>query len=96
MKIPEVQIVERIQEPIVDFIFETTENIAEIPVVQEQVIVQEILDVVVPLPPVEEFTEPVYNPSPSGTDRGRGDYAQHYWKFCCARAGDCSGTPSYC
>ena len=57
-EIPEVLVVERIQEPIV----ETTENIAEIPVVQEQVIVQEILDVVVPLPPDEEFTEPVYNP----------------------------------
>ena len=40
----------------------TTENIAEIPFVQEQVIVQEIPDVVVPLPPVEEFTEPVYSP----------------------------------
>ena len=35
---------------------------AEIPVVQEQVIVQEILDAVVPLLPVEEFTEPEYNP----------------------------------
>ena len=41
---------------------ETTENIAEIPVVQEQVIIQEIPDVVVPLPPVEEFTELVYSP----------------------------------
>ena len=40
---------------------ETTENIAEIPVVQEQVIVQEIPDVVDSLPPVEEFTEPVHN-----------------------------------
>ena len=40
---------------------ETTENTAEIPVVQEQVIVQEIPDVVDSLPPVEEFTEPVYN-----------------------------------
>ena len=40
---------------------ETTENIAEIPVVQEQVILQEIPDVVNSLPPVEEFTAPVYN-----------------------------------
>ena len=40
---------------------ETTENIAEIPVVQEQVIVQEIPDVVNSLPPVEELTEPVFN-----------------------------------
>ena len=40
---------------------ETTENIAEIPVVQEQVIVQTIPKVVESLPPVEEFTEPVYN-----------------------------------
>ena len=40
---------------------ETTENIAEIPVVQEQVIVQEIAEVVDSLRPVEEFTEPVYN-----------------------------------
>ena len=38
---------------------ETTEDTAKIPVVQEQVIVQDIPDVVVPLPPVEEFTEPV-------------------------------------
>ena len=41
---------------------ETTENIAEIPVVQEHVIVQEIPGVVVRLLPVEEFTEPVYSP----------------------------------
>ena len=39
---------------------ETTENIAEIPVVQEQVIVQEIPEVVDSLLPVEEFTTPVY------------------------------------
>ena len=60
-EIPKVQVVERIQELNVDPIVETTENIEEILVVQEQAIVQEILDVVVPLPPVE-FTEPVYNP----------------------------------
>ena len=59
-EIPKVQVVERIQEPNVDPIVETTENIEEILVVQEQAIVQEILDVVVPLPPVEEFTEPVH------------------------------------
>ena len=53
---------ERIQEPIVDLIVETTQNIAGIPDVQEEVMVQEILNVVVPLPPVEEFTEPVHNP----------------------------------
>ena len=41
---------------------EPTKNTAEIPVVQEQLIVQEILYVVAPLPAVEEFTEPVYNP----------------------------------
>ena len=41
---------------------ETTENMAEIPVVREQVIVQEIPDVAVPLPPVEELTELVYSP----------------------------------
>ena len=40
---------------------QTTENIAEIPVVQEQVVIQEIPDVIVPLPPIEEFTEPVYS-----------------------------------
>ena len=39
---------------------ETTENIAEIPVVHEQVIIQEIPEVVDSLPPVEEFTAPVY------------------------------------
>ena len=41
---------------------ELPENIAEIPVVQEQVIVQEIPHVIVPLPPVEAFTGPVYDP----------------------------------
>ena len=43
---------------------ETTENIAEISVVQEQVTVQEIPEasqVVDLLPPVEEFAEPVYH-----------------------------------
>ena len=40
---------------------ETTENIAEIPVVQEQVTVQDIPEVVDSLPPVEEFTEPGYH-----------------------------------
>ena len=39
----------------------TTENIANIPVVQKQVIVHAI-EVVDPLPPNEEFTGPVYNP----------------------------------
>ena len=43
------------------FAGEMTENIAEIPVVQEQVIVQEIPDVIVPLPPVEEVSAPVYD-----------------------------------
>ena len=37
------------------------ENIAEIPVVHEQVIVQVIPDVIVPLPPAEEFSAPVYD-----------------------------------
>ena len=41
--------------------YEMTENIAEIPVVQEQVILQEIPDVFVPLPPVEVFSAPVYH-----------------------------------
>ena len=40
---------------------ETTENIAEFPVVQEQVLVQAVPVVVDSLPPVEEFTGPVYN-----------------------------------
>ena len=40
---------------------ETTENIAEIPVVQEQVIVQAIPGVVDSVPPVEEFTGPGFN-----------------------------------
>ena len=40
---------------------ETTENTVEFPVVQEQVIVQAIPRVVGSLPPVEEFTRPVYN-----------------------------------
>ena len=40
---------------------EMPENIAEFPVVQEQVIVQAIPEVVDSLPPVEEFTEPVFN-----------------------------------
>ena len=40
---------------------EMTENIVEIPVVQEQVIVQAIPEVVDSLPPVEEFTEPGFN-----------------------------------
>ena len=37
-----------------------TENVSEIPVEQEQVIVQEIPEVVDSLPAVEEFTAPVY------------------------------------
>ena len=37
-----------------------TEKSAEFPVVQEQVIVQEIPDVIAPLPPVEVFSAPVY------------------------------------
>ena len=40
---------------------ETTENIAEFPVVQEQVLVQAVPEVVNSLPPVEEFTEPGFN-----------------------------------
>ena len=40
---------------------EMTENVVDIPVVQEQVIVQAIPEVVVSLPPVEEFTVPVYD-----------------------------------
>ena len=43
------------------FAGEITENIAEIPVVLEQVIVQEIPDVFVPLPLVEEFSAPVFD-----------------------------------
>ena len=46
-----------------------TENIAEIPVEEEQVIVQEIPEVVGPLNPVCESTEPEYNQSPSGSAR---------------------------
>ena len=42
---------------------ESTENIAEIPVVHEQVIVQEIPDVIVPLPPAEECSAPVFDQS---------------------------------
>ena len=38
-----------------------TENVKEIPVVQEQVIVQEIPDVIVPRLPVEEFSAPVFD-----------------------------------
>ena len=37
-----------------------TENFATIPVVHEQVIVQDIPEVVVPLPPAQEFSAPVY------------------------------------
>ena len=37
-----------------------TENLVEFPVVQEQVIVQDIPEVVVPLPPAQEFSAPVY------------------------------------
>ena len=40
---------------------EMSENMVEIPVVQEQVIVQAIPAVVGSLPPVDEFTRPVYN-----------------------------------
>ena len=40
---------------------ETTENIAEFPVVPEQVIVQATPEVVDSLPPVQEFAEPGYN-----------------------------------
>ena len=49
--------------PVIEYVAPAvgSENIAENPVVQEQVIVQEIPDVVVPLLPVEEFTEPVHN-----------------------------------
>ena len=39
---------------------EMTENFAEIPVVHEQVIVQDIPEVFVPLPPAQEFSAPVY------------------------------------
>ena len=42
---------------------ESTENVAEIPVVYEQVIVQEIPDVIVPLPPAEECSAPVFDQS---------------------------------
>ena len=37
-----------------------TDNFAEIPVVHEQVIVQDIPEVFVPLPPAQEFSAPVY------------------------------------
>ena len=40
---------------------DTTENLVEIPVVQEQVIVQDIPCVGGSLPPVEEFTWPGFN-----------------------------------
>ena len=43
------------------FAGEITETIAEVPVVLELVIVQEIPDVIVPLPPAEEFSAPVYD-----------------------------------
>ena len=39
---------------------EVTEIFAEIPVVHEQVIVQDIPDVIAPLPPAQEFSAPVY------------------------------------
>ena len=47
---------------------ETTENIADIPVEEEQAIVQEIPEVVGPLPPVEEFTAPVSTPARADFD----------------------------
>ena len=40
---------------------ETTEKFAEIPVVHEQVIVQDIPEGFVPLPPAEEFSAPLYD-----------------------------------
>ena len=40
---------------------EMTVDIADIPVVHEQVIVQDIPEVFVPLPPAEEFSAPVYD-----------------------------------
>ena len=43
------------------FAGEMTENLVEIPVVEEQVIVQAIPEVVDSLPPVEEFTGPGFN-----------------------------------
>ena len=59
--------VEEFAEPVCDQVLqehiaasELTENLAEFPVVQEQVIVQEIPDVIAPLPPVEVFSAPVY------------------------------------
>ena len=59
---------EEFTEPVYDHVHqeqiaacELTESIVEIPVVQEQVILQEIPDVFVPLPPVEEFSAPVYH-----------------------------------
>ena len=42
---------------------EIPENLVEIPVIPEQVIVQDISRVAHSLPPVEEFTEPVHNPA---------------------------------
>ena len=41
--------------------------------------------VVVLLPPFEEFTAPRVQPSPSGTDCCREDDAEHNWKFSCTR-----------
>ena len=59
---------EEFTEPVYDhvhqeqiFAGETTENIVEIPVVQEQVIAQALPEVVDSLPPVEDFTEPGFN-----------------------------------
>ena len=60
--------VEEFTEPVYDQVLqehiaasELTENLAEIPVVHEQVIVQEIPDVTGPRPPFEEFSAPVYH-----------------------------------
>ena len=60
--------VEEFAEPVYDQVHqelftasESTENIAEFPVVHEQVIVQEIPDVSGPLPHSEEFSAPVYD-----------------------------------
>ena len=63
---------------------------------QEHVIVQEIPDVVVPLPHVEEFTEPVYSPVRQ-EQIVAGEITQNIsWKFRCARTGDRSGNSFGC
>ena len=67
--------VEEFSEPVYDQVLqehiaasESTENIAEIPVVHEQVIVQDIPDVPGPLPPAEGVFCARVRPSPSGAD----------------------------